>query len=148
MNSDFYITKTSATMPRLMHFHLQARVVILLSASLTSISWLLAPHSLPPGAGESYGHMLVHSLFAAVVLFGWADVVVNDFMPPKYTFNFLRHRRHLLFSVIGMLFMLKAFVGGGSLFAGSWPLFSYYVLMGVCCLWYVFSAVLRADHAL
>lgn len=133
---------------RLLKFHLMTRVLILLSATVTAALWSFAPGSLTAELDDFAGQHFIQMAFFTLISIGWLDVIVNDILPESIQFDWAREKRHLIFSLIGLVYLLKAFVGAGAPSEGAWVLLIYYTSLSFICIWYTFAAVSRPKHAL
>lgn len=80
-------------------------IYIALSASIApdGISWLVL-HLAGPLIGQAA--ICVTGTIAILVI---ADVLINDVMPERYRFEWIRHQRHWLYTISAFLFLVPVF---------------------------------------
>ena len=129
-------------------FSLALRYCILTQSTLTV--WLLlnvAGVSSLTGDAQQAGALVGHVGMAVVVALGWLDVIIND-LPHRWHAARIRGRRILLYSAIGMLYMVEAFVAFGSENVnGSAAIAAYYVGVAIGCAWTAALQSVRSEAA-
>jgi hypothetical protein len=135
---------------RLMRFSLIARCLMLLPATSNVLLALAAPESLPAllsrHEGPAQGAVLL--VMMALVAVGWLDVLINDFLPEVWQMRWAKSRRHLGYSFLAAVYLVKALasleaeVDGATVMAGN------YFGAALLCAWYTWAAALRPHHAL
>jgi hypothetical protein len=135
---------------RLMRFSLIARCLMLLPATSNVLLAIVAPESLSAmlsrHEGPAQGAVLL--VMAALVIVGWLDVLINDFLPESWRMSWARSRRHIGYSFLAAVYLVKALASVDAEVDGATVLAGYYFGAAVLCGWYTWAAALRPHHAL
>jgi hypothetical protein len=135
---------------RLMRFSLISRCLMLLPATANVLLAIFAPESLSAllsrHEGPAQGGVLL--IMAAIVSIGWLDVLINDFLPPKWQMCWAKSHRHLGYSFLAAVYLVKALASVEADVDGASVIVMYYVGAATLCAWYTWAAALRPHHAL
>lgn len=131
---------------RLLRFNLIARCQALVACTATCLLGWFVPVSLTAkllAEGGSYGRLTLVILTICLVL-GWLDVLINDFMPERYSFVAVLKRRHRLFYILAGLYLIEAYVGFGDTLGAEDLLSFIYILNAGTAFWYSWAVSIRA----
>ena len=134
---------------RLLQFDLLVRVSILFAASITCLLAWFVPQSLTAvllADGAEIGRAVLLVMTGAVAI-GYADVIVNDLAPDRYSLPIAKHLRHLGYSLLAALYLLQAYVSVGDSMGPEDLLPFGYALNAVMAAWYSWTTAIRGWHA-
>lgn len=133
---------------RLLQFDLLVRVAILFAATITCLLAWFVPQSLTAvllADGAEIGRAVLLVMTGAVVI-GFADVLVNDLMPDRYSLPVAKHLRHLGYSLLAALCLLQAYVSVGDSLGPEDLLPFGYALNALMAAWYSWTTAIRGWH--
>lgn len=133
---------------RLLRFDLLVRVAILFAATITSLLAWFVPQSLTSVLLANGGVIGQSVLLALLVVtgIGYADVVINDLAPERFAWPLVKLNRHLVYSLIGGVYLLQAYVSVGESL-GLEDLLSFgYGLNALLCGWFSWTTAWRGWH--
>lgn len=140
--------RKSTSAHRLLKFDLIARCAVLQQAVVTCCLAWFVPMSLTSkliDQGAEYGTTVLIAL-TCVITVGALDILVNDFLPNRFTLQYFKQRRHHLYHLIAGLYFVQAFAGVGSSIGVEDVLCAAYLLAGGVSAWYSWAAAVRANH--
>lgn len=133
---------------RLLQFDLLVRVGILFAATTTCLLGWFVPQSLTAvllEGGAEIGCAVLIVMTGAVAI-GYADVLVNDLLPDRYSLPIAKHLRHLGYSLLAALYLLQAYVSVGDSMGPEDLLPFGYALNAVMAAWYSWTTAIRGWH--
>lgn len=133
---------------RLLQFDLLVRVAILFAATTTCLLAWFVPQSLTAvllAGGNEIGRGVLVVMTMAVSI-GYADVLVNDLLPDRYSLAVAKHFRHLGYSLLAALYLLQAYVSVGEALGPEDLLPFGYALNAVLSAWYSWTTAVRGWH--
>lgn len=133
---------------RLLQFDLLVRVAILFAATTTCLLAWFVPQSLTAGllaGGAEIGRAVLIVMTGAVAI-GYADVIINDMMPDRYSLPVAKHYRHLGYSLLAALYLLQAYVSVGDTMGPEDLLPFGYGLNALLAGWYSWTTAVRGWH--
>lgn len=133
---------------RLLQFDLLVRVAILFSATTTCLLAWFVPQSLTAvllASGAEIGRVVLIVMTGAVAI-GYADVLINDLAPDRYSLPLAKHLRHLGYSLLAALYMLQAYVSVGDTMGPEDLLPLGYALNAILSAWYSWTTAVRGWH--
>lgn len=136
--------------PTWLRFPFLIRVSLLIQSTTTvSLAWW-AQSSLTARLIERGGTpaMLILCAMTGMVLIGLADAFVNDVLPERFSLQFVRKHRHVVYMVLGATYMMQVFAGLYDSPTGANILLINYAAVAVCCAAFAAAATLRPSYAL
>ena len=133
---------------RLLRFNATTRVAILVQATTTAALGWFSPGSLTArllADGGTIGQMVLLAL-SVLVCIGWADVVVNDVLPARWTLMAVRRREHMGYMLLGAVYWAQAMGSTSQHIQGSEVLLANYLMIGGVCCWYSWISVMRGGR--
>lgn len=133
---------------RLLKFDLIARCAVLQQAVVTCCLAWFVPVSLTSkliAQGAGFGTTVLIAL-TCVVAVGVLDILINDFLPDRFTLQYFKQRRHHLYHLIAGLYFVQAFAGVGDTLNSEDVLCAAYLAAGGVSAWYSWAAAVRGDH--
>lgn len=133
---------------RLLRFDLLVRVAILFAATITCLLAWFVPQSLTAvllDQGGAIGQVVLVALTMAVAI-GYADVLINDLLPDRFSLPAVKHNRHLGYSIIGGLYLLQAYVSVGDSIGPEDLLPLGYMLNAIMAGWFSWTTAWRGWH--
>ena len=133
---------------RLLKFDLICRCAILATALTTSELGTFVQASLTAKliiATGAYGTVTLLA-FSVCVILALLDVLINDFMPERFSLRWVKQHRHLIYLTLAGLYIAQAFVALGDrldiqdFFALS------YCRAGIVTAWYALATSARGTH--
>jgi hypothetical protein len=133
---------------RLLQFDLLVRVSILFSSTITCLLAWFVPQSLTAvllAGGAEMGRIVLIVMTGAVAI-GYADVIINDMLPDRYSLPMAKHLRHLGYSLLAALYLLQAYVSVGNSLGPEDLLPFGYALNALMAAWYSWTTAIRGWH--
>lgn len=133
---------------RLLQFDLLARVSILFSSTITCLLAWFVPQSLTAvllADGAEIGRVMLIIMTTSVAI-GYADVLINDLLPDRFSFPVVKHYRHLGYSLLAALYLLQAYVSVGDTMGLEDLLPFGYCLSALMSAWYSWTTAVRGWH--